>query len=296
VVVINRSCFEKAIVLFERKEFRGALKQIDECLVQNPQDTKARLLKIEILTSLEEYDTVINQLTTWSLEASESQVWLQALHLLSRATKAPKNKIIAALEKIHHQKPKMLLPILLLADMYSRENKSDNALIYLQKSLLFSQSNDLKSRILYQMGVIYYEKLNYPAMKQVLEQADNLGADYPPALNLLAYYYATEGKQVAKAEALIEKALAKDGENPHFLDTKALVLYKQGKYQQALDILKPIAQAVPNDSTIMIHLAKTYRKLGNVTQACAILDNAKKCATNLYEQQTTTALLNQWKQ
>lgn len=295
VVVLNRSCFEKAIVLFERKDFRSALKQIDECLVQNPNDTKARLLKVEILTSLGEYDTVINQLTTWALEPSEPQIWLQALHLLSRATQAPHPKIIAALEKIHHQKSTLILPVLLLADLYSRSDKTDNAMAYLQKSLLFPQSNELKARILYQMGIIHYEKMQYSAMKQALEQVLSSGIEYPPALNLLAYYYATEGKQLDKANELVQKALDKDKSNPHFLDTKAVILYKQGKYKEALSILEPIAKTTPHDSTILIHLAKTYRKLGDLTQACMVLDGAKKCAINHYEQETTTALLNQWK-
>lgn len=294
VVVLNRSCFEKAVICFERKDFRGALKQINGCLVQSPQDTKARLLKVEILSALKEYDTAINQLAEWAINSTQPHIWLQALHLLSRIETVPKDKIIAGLEKIHHQKSSLLLPILFLSDLYTRENKLDNALLYHQKALRFPQSNELKSRILFQAGMIYYEKMNYHAMKQALEESVELGTEYPPALNLLAYYYATEGKQLGKASDLIEKALKKDKNNPHFLDTKAVVLYKQGKYRQALKILKPIAKAMPEDSTVLIHLAKTYRKLGDVTQACSILDNAKKCAVHPYEKQTSSALLSQW--
>ena len=296
VIMLNRPCFEKAVLLFERKDFKGALKQVDGCLQESPQDPKARLLKVEILTALKEYDAVVELLAQWAVESPQtSHIWLQALHLLQKAAPLSRKKIIAGFEKIHRQKPTMILPILFLADLYARENKPDNALVYHQKALNYCTSNELKSRILFQIGLIHYEKLDYRAMKQALEQVVDLQGNYPPALNLLAYYYATEGKQLAKAQQLIEKALEQDSRNPHFLDTKAVVLYKQGKYREALKILRPIAKALPKDSTVLIHLAKTYRKLGNINQACNTLDCAQKHACNTYEKQTASTLLAQWK-
>ncbi len=56
----------------------------------------------------------------------------------------------------------------------------------------------------------------------------------PQLNNLLSYLYATKGNNLKKANELIALALQKDPHNPHFLDTKALILYKENKFDQAI--------------------------------------------------------------
>ncbi len=295
VITINRSCFEKAMILFERQEYRAALEQINRCLAQNVRTPQLRLLKLEILSAIKQYDSILDLLVTWSCEADQSQIWLKVLHLLSRSHRVPHNSVITSLEKIHSKKPDMVVPMLYLADLYSKVKNSDKALTYHEKAIPHIGNKELKTRILYQIGIIQYEKQQYGKMAQTIEQAIDLGTEYPPALNLLAYHYATEEKQLNKAETLITKALKKDKHNPHFLDTKALLLYKQHKYKEALAILKPVIKKIPNDSTALIHLSKIYHKLGDYNNACLTLGDAKKCAISPYEKQTSTVLLDQWK-
>ena len=296
VITINRSCFEKSMILFERKDYKGALKQINMCLSDSPQDTQMRLLKLEIMTALHQFDEVITILTTWSCESDDPHIWLKVLHLLSRAKPAPRDKIISALERIHSKKPTMILPILYLADIHSRLQHPHQALVFHEKAVPLIKNPELKSRILFQIGLIHYDNRDMAQMVEALEQTLALATDYPPALNLLAYYYATEGKQFGKAFDLIGRALKKDPTNAHFLDTKALVLYKQHKYKEAVAILEPVVKRIPNDSTALIHLAKAYNRLGEFNKACTLIGDAKKCAITPYEKQTTTALIEQWKQ
>lgn len=295
VILINKSCFEKALILFERKQYKPALQQVDQCLTQNPQEAQYRLLKLQILTAMKDYAAVTELLTIWSTRETDNQLWLQVLHLLPRATHETASTI-SAFEKIHATHPQQLLPILYLADLHTRAHHSDQALTYHQKALALTDNIDLKTRILFQIGLTHYEKGHHDLMFKAIDQACALGTNYPPALNLLAYHYATETKNYAKASDLIEKALAQDKNNPHFLDTKAVILYKQKKYAEALALLERIAPQIPHDSTALIHLAKTHHKMGNVSQAVTVIHEAQKYAHNTYEKEKSALLLSQWKQ
>ena len=294
MVVINKNCFEKAMILFERKQYKQALEQLDVCLSQNPQDPNMRLLKVQILTAMKAYDQTIDLLTEWSIKEPQSHIWLQALHLLPRTKVVSHASIIAALEKINQTRQNDLVCALYLADLYTRTNQAQKALDAHTKALGLATDNALKMRIAYQIALIYYENKQHDAMAHILESSDKLNIVYPPALNLLAYYYTTDKKHYDKAQALIDKALEHDPLNPHFLDTKALILYKKGDYLQSLNLLTQVVQEIPHDSTVLIHLAKVHKKLGNTYNALNIMQHAQRHALNDYEKKTTESLIQQW--
>lgn len=116
-----------------------------------------------------------------------------------------------------------------------------------------------------------------------------------PLLNLLAYYYATQEKQCAIAQTLIEKALKQDKQNPHFLDTQATIFYKQGNYKKALDILQKIASTNRNDFSIVKHLGKALYKTGQSTKAQKVMQHAAVLAKNKYEKNKIHKILISWK-
>ncbi len=293
ILLVNKTPFEKAVILFDRKQYKAALTQIDVALDKTPTSTEARLLKIQILSEMKEFEKTIQLLMTWSMQDINHHIWLQALHLLARIPDAPKQKIIDTFNAIHSKDTTRLLPILYLSDLNSRFNSPAHALPFHTKALALVQDPELKTRILYQIAAAAYDEKKYPAMVNALQEAINLNRNYPPALNLMAYYCATEGKDLKKAQDLITIALQKDVHNPHFNDTQALIHYKKGDYQKALALLEPIAAL--HDSTILIHLGKTYHRLGQLDKAKQTIALAQKHAHNNYEKQTTQHLLELWK-
>ena len=72
--------------------------------------------------------------------------------------------------------------------------------------------------------------------EHLLQQNIDENPDFIPAYNHLAWLYAEEDKSLNEALHLIEIALASEPENPAYLDTKAEVLYKMGKYDEAIAI------------------------------------------------------------
>ena len=294
MLAINKNCFDKAVLLYDRKQYAEALKQLDICLSQNPQDAKMRLLKVQILTALTKVDEAIHLLVQWSNAEKANPMWLQCLHLLPRAGNVPYEKIAQAFERITNNNPQEVLPVLYLADTFTRMDKKQKALDCHAKALGLTKEPQLKMRISYQIALIYYDLNQHEAMAKVLETAQELQVEYAPALNLLAYYYATDAHRYEKARALIDRALELDPHNPHFKDTKAVVLYKQHNYNESFALLKQLAQEVPHDSTVLIHLAKVHKKLGNDYQALSVLEHAQRHAHNDYEKKTSGNLLKEW--
>ena len=57
-------------------------------------------------------------------------------------------------------------------------------------------------------------------------------------MNALAYFLIDKGRNVNEGLELINKTLSLSPDQYEYLDTKGWGLYKQGKYQEALDMLQ----------------------------------------------------------
>ncbi len=294
IMFISKSCITKALLLFERKQYPAALKEVNTCLAHDQNNVNARVVTLQILTAMNAVDEAIATISSWIAQEPDNTTWYQAMNLLPHA-QVPLIKIINALSTIHKQHPGKLLPALYLADLHTREGNNDEAITYHTKALKLSDNQlQLKTRILYQLSVIYYEKGDYKTMLSHLEQIETSNVAYPPAHNLHAYYYATKGNNLEKAQQLLTKAQSNDKNNPHFLDTQAKIFYKQKKYEQARNLLQALSQKEQTDSTILINLAKTHNKLGQAKQACSIIDRAQQCAHTHYEKKKSAILAYRW--
>jgi len=292
-VMVSKDCFSKAVVMFENKEYAPALEQIDQCLVTKTTDTQVRLLKIQILGAQNNHALAADQIKAWILEAPQDPTWYKTLHLLCRSGLSA-HKAIAVLQDITKHKPKELLPLLYLADLTTRTKSLDTALSYHQKALELATDDLIKTKIMFQMGLIYYDQKKFSDMEKVLVRGNALGKDFIPLLNLLAYHYATQSKNLPEAQVLISKVLSKNKSNPHFLDTQALIFYKQKEYTKALDTLTIVAKQLPNDFTVLKHLGKTHHRLGNKQEAKAAIEKALTVAKHDHEKEKGTFILKEW--
>ena len=292
--VVQASCFEQAMLLFGQKQYNRALKQVNKCLGQTPDDTETRLLKVQILMSMHKSDVALDTLYDWMLAEPANNTWYDIFHLVTRTTQQYP-KAIAILEYIEKQKHQESLPILYLADFYTRTNQIKKAIAYHKRALRLSKSDKLKVKLLFHLSSIYYNNEQFNDMKVTLEECTKL-KPLPIADNLLAYYYATKEKKFDLAQKFINKALAKEPKNAQFLDTQAIIYYKQKKYSQAATLFETIIKTAPYDYTILVHLGKTYTKLGKQKQAQLTLKEAKKYAHSQQEKNQCKKFLNQCKQ
>lgn len=80
--------------------------------------------------------------------------------------------------------------------------------------------------------------------------------------NNLAYVYSLDGNHLPEALQLADKALALSkgsDDEPNFNDTKGWVLYRLGRYDEALKYLRLAASAAPYDADIKAHVQEAEK-------------------------------------
>lgn len=293
-LIHKKKSIDVALHFFEEKKYNDALVEIDKYLTQKPQDNEGKVLKIQILTALNQIDTIASLLEEWMIQEPEKQLWFSTLHLLTK-TDMSYEKAIAVLHTVEKAQPKRKLPVLYLTDLYLRTPEKEKAKQYLKKSLDITSDNNVKGKILFQIGLLEYESGNHEKLSDILLEAKRLNPTYAPTSNLLAYYYASTEKNIDEAQKILAPIIKKYPNNAHYLDTQAFIYLKQKKHAQALPLLQKLAQKAPKDYTILVHLSQAQHLAGKSNLAVSTIENAEKYAHTTQEKQECQALLNQWK-
>lgn len=103
--------------------------------------------------------------------------------------------------------------------------------------------------------------------ERVLEDCVEVHPDHAEALNYLAYMWAEQGTNLVRALDYVRRALRKDPENGAYIDTLGWILYRQQKYQEALENLEIANLLQGDDPTILDHIGDTHKALGNTAKA-----------------------------
>lgn len=118
---------------------------------------------------------------------------------------------------------------------YAQTGKPEKAVSYLRNaSNLQVEDQDLLSQIYSAMGDSYHGLKRYDESDKAYEKALEINPDNTYVLNNYAYYLSLRGEQLTKAAAMSRRSNALKPDNSSFQDTYAWVLFKQGKYSEAL--------------------------------------------------------------
>ncbi len=99
-----------------------------------------------------------------------------------------------------------------------------------------------------------YEQLTFSKKEELLSQSIHKMPQFSEAYNDLAWLYAEEGRSLEKGLDLINKGLQLDPERDDFWDTKAELLHKLGRNEEARGILKRLVKENPDDKEFKKHL------------------------------------------
>ncbi|MFA3789652.1 XrtA/PEP-CTERM system TPR-repeat protein PrsT [Aliiglaciecola sp. SL4] len=103
----------------------------------------------------------------------------------------------------------------------------------------------------------------------------------------------TIDKDLSKANQYIEQALAIEAENAALFDTQGWIKTLQGKYEEALTILRKSYAMDSNSPSNQYHLAVTLQKLGRTEEAKASLERALDSDQDFLEKKQAQGLLKQ---
>ncbi len=86
-------------------------------------------------------------------------------------------------------------------------------------------------------------------------------------LNNYAYMFALQNSNLNEAMTMVDKAIEIEPENSAFLDTKAWLLFRQGKYHEALQQITVAIELGSESAEVLLHLASIHEAIGNVELA-----------------------------
>jgi tetratricopeptide (TPR) repeat protein len=106
---------------------------------------------------------------------------------------------------------------------------------------------------------IYLRQEQFPEAEKGLKQLQKLFPKSSSVKNFYAYYLAMQGKQLEEALKISAKTIAKDPDNPAYIDTYGYILFKMGRLGEAEAILEKAFNKHPFEEEIMEHLVDCYR-------------------------------------
>lgn len=173
----------------------------------------------------------------------------------------------------------------LLRAMSDEDAKRSDALITLGDLLRnderFAEAADAYSRAIgrvermeqrhwamfYARGIAYERSKQWSKAEADLLKALELKPDDPLVLNYLGYSWVEQGVNIEKAREMIERAVKQRPNDGYIVDSLGWVLYRIGRYREAVVQLERAVELRPEDPTINDHLGDAYWKAGRKAEA-----------------------------
>ncbi|MGI9222366.1 MAG: tetratricopeptide repeat protein [Woeseiaceae bacterium] len=161
--------------------------------------------------------------------------------------------------------------VLAKAQLLAALERNEEALAYFDRATEFLPENEQAA-------------LGRAALLLAMDRVDEAVAGYRVAvsrwprsalsLNALGYTLADRTDQYAEAEKLIRKALKYDPTSPAIIDSLGWVLYKTGKYEEALEQLEIAYSRFP-DAEVAAHLVDVLAEMKRDDEALKLLVSAE---------------------
>ncbi|MEE4144764.1 MAG: tetratricopeptide repeat protein [Halieaceae bacterium] len=152
------------------------------------------------------------------------------------------------------------------ADLLARGDELTSAIDVLEEALgQLPESSSLR----YARAMIAEQQGNLALMETELRKIIASEPDNATAINALGYTLANRTRRYDEAYELIARALALEPDEPAILDSMGWVLYRQGKYEEALDYLTRAYAAFP-DPEVAAHLGEVLWVSGDTDNALKV--------------------------
>jgi tetratricopeptide (TPR) repeat protein len=155
-------------------------------------------------------------------------------------------------------------------ELLTRDDDLDGAVNMVNQALQeLPESTDLR----YARSMLREQQNNLVLMEQDLRAILEQDPNNVTALNALGYTLANRTDRIPEAYMLVSKALALEPEEPAILDSMGWILFRQGKYAEAVLYLNRAYAKYP-DAEVAAHLGEALWVSGNRDSALAIWQEA----------------------
>ena len=147
----------------------------------------------------------------------------------------------------------------MLADL-THDIDGDAAMIGVLKEGLASNPTD--PHLMFGVGSLSYSQGDVELSAEVFGRMISRFPDDPVALSGAALAMLDLGRSPAEARKLLERARQRAPNVPAIADTWGWMLHKSGKSAEAIELLKEVSAAIPNDGGVLYHLGIAYLESG----------------------------------
>lgn len=251
---------------------RGASWQIGLAYAQlaaylDPNLIEARLLIAQILHSKEQYDLAIEAFEAIpddQPEALEAEIGrAEAMQAAGRVDEG-----IAVLRGTVNAHPRWIDAYTSLGDMLRRnEQFAEAGEAYDGALALVAHPERRHWPLFYQRGIAFERSKQWPRAEADFLKALELEPNQPLVLNYLGYSWVELGANLAKAQAMIEKAVEQRPGDGYIVDSLGWVLYRLGNFEGAVEHLEKAVELKPADPVVNDHFGDALWMVGRQTEA-----------------------------
>jgi Flp pilus assembly protein TadD len=178
------------------------------------------------------------------------------------------DQAIAVLDALIKHDPRSEDAIVARADILRmRKRFAQAAAGYDQAIKLIGKPSERQWGLYYARGVSLERANRWPEAERDLLQALKLKPDQPLVLNYLGYSWIEQGKNLDRAQTMIEKAASQRPTDGYIVDSLGWVLYRLGRYAEATVQLERAVELRPEDPAINGHLGDAYWRAGRRLEA-----------------------------
>ena len=246
----NASMIMAQLALYMRPAFPLAQLLVGEILDDRKQHQRA----------LDNYRRVSGPSAYYSMALLRSASSLQDLDRIEEA--------IALLRDLAEQRPADPTPLMRIGDMQRGEKRWSKAIDSYDRAVArlgTPESGDWS--LFYTRGIALERTRNWGRAEADFLKALELAPEQPYVMNYLGYSWTEQGINLEKAAGLIEKAVELRPDDGYIIDSLGWILFRTGRFDEAVPKLERAVQLRPNDPTINDHLGDAYWRVGRQIEA-----------------------------
>jgi tetratricopeptide (TPR) repeat protein len=252
-----------ALILIERKDFATAAAKLEDILRDAPESDKIRFYLGAVYEETKDQDKAIAQ---FKKIPSSSQFFGEAMvhTAYMMKNKGRLNEAVEVVEGALKERKDQAQLYAMYASLLDESGEYNKAINMLTDAIeKFPESAQLR----FYYGTLYDRTGKKDRviieMKKVLE----LDPKHVQAMNYLAFTWAEGNTNLSEAEKMARNALTLESKDGYIMDTLGWILYKQGKFNEAVKVLEAAFKSQSSVSIIAEHLGDAYYKHQMVEKA-----------------------------
>ena len=258
------------VILRQQQKTAEARKAFEKVLEVSPSDAVAAGQLVELDIGDKAFDVAMTRARA-QLEATSGSAGAHVLEGKVFAAQGQLDRAEAAFAKALELDANLSAAYELLISTFVAENKLPQAAEQLE-GLLAKKSDNTAA--LMALALIRDKMGEFSKAAEIYEKVVAIKPDFAPAFNNLAYLYAEKLNQLDKAADAARRARSLQPADPSIADTLGWILYRQGEYQQARNLLEESALKLGDNPEIQFHLGSARSMMGQTALARAAFQKA----------------------